>query len=156
MKKIIVTGGLGFIGSNLIELLIKKNFKVLNIDKVTYSSNFYNNKEFVSTKNYRFIKCDIKDKRIKKILFEKKIFINDVAFSPFHIKSKLKIYKKNSKYRKPGNLMIESLFKRWDIIRSKSIMIGDQKKDELASKKSNIKFQYAENNFYNQVKKLIN
>ena len=72
MKKIIVTGGLGFIGSNLIELLIKKNYKVLNIDKVTYSSNFYNNKEFINSKNYKFIKCDIKDKRIKKILFEYK------------------------------------------------------------------------------------
>ena len=72
MKKIIVTGGLGFIGSNLIELLIKKNYKVLNIDKVTYSSNFYNNKEFINSKNYRFIKCDIKDKRIKKILFKYK------------------------------------------------------------------------------------
>jgi len=34
--KIIVTGGLGFIGSNLIELLIKKNFYVINIDKVSY------------------------------------------------------------------------------------------------------------------------
>ena len=42
MKKIIVTGGLGFIGSNLIELLIKKKYFVINIDKVTYSSNFYN------------------------------------------------------------------------------------------------------------------
>ncbi len=72
MKKIIVTGGLGFIGSNLIELLIKKNYKVFNIDKVTYSSNFYNNKEFINSKNYRFIKCDIKDKRIKKILFKYK------------------------------------------------------------------------------------
>ncbi len=72
MKKIIVTGGLGFIGSNLVELLIKKNYKVLNIDKVTYSSNFYNNKEFKNSKNYRFIKYDIKDKRIKKILFEYK------------------------------------------------------------------------------------
>ena len=46
MKKVIVTGGLGFIGSNLIELLLKKNFYVINIDKVTYSSNFYNTKEF--------------------------------------------------------------------------------------------------------------
>ena len=42
MKKVIVTGGLGFIGSNLIDLLIKKNYFVINIDKVTYSSNFYN------------------------------------------------------------------------------------------------------------------
>ena len=41
MKKIIVTGGLGFIGSNLIKLLLKKNYFVLNIDKVTYSSNFF-------------------------------------------------------------------------------------------------------------------
>ena len=50
MKKIVVTGGLGFIGSNLIELLIKKNYFVINIDKVTYSSNFYNVKEFKSLK----------------------------------------------------------------------------------------------------------
>ncbi len=69
MKKIIVTGGLGFIGSNLIDLLLKKNYKVLNIDKVTYSSNFYNTKEFSKSKNYKFIKCDIKNKRIKNILF---------------------------------------------------------------------------------------
>ena len=38
-KNIIVTGGMGFIGSNLVNLLVKKNFKVINIDKVTYSSN---------------------------------------------------------------------------------------------------------------------
>ena len=46
MKKIIVTGGLGFIGSNLIQLLINKKYKVINIDKVSYSSNFYNTKEY--------------------------------------------------------------------------------------------------------------
>ena len=50
MKKIVVTGGLGFIGSNLIELLIKKNYFIINIDKVTYSSNFYNIKEYKSSK----------------------------------------------------------------------------------------------------------
>ena len=72
MKKIIVTGGLGFIGSNLIDLLISKNYYVINIDKVTYSSNFYNVREHKRSKNYKFLKCDIKDKIIKKILFKYK------------------------------------------------------------------------------------
>ena len=72
MKKVIVTGGLGFIGSNLVELLIRDGFKVINIDKITYSSNFYNVKEFKNIKNYKFIKCDISDKKLKKIIFEYK------------------------------------------------------------------------------------
>ena len=42
MKKVIVTGGYGFIGSNLINLLIKKKYYVINIDNCSYSSNNYN------------------------------------------------------------------------------------------------------------------
>ena len=72
MKKIIVTGGLGFIGSNLIDLLIKKNFSVINIDKISYSSNFYNLKEYNNSNKYKFIKCNIGDKKFKKILFKYK------------------------------------------------------------------------------------
>jgi len=68
MKRFIVTGGYGFIGSNLIKLLLKKNFKVLNIDNLSYSAQKYNLKE-VSNKNYSFKKIDINDKkRISKIL----------------------------------------------------------------------------------------
>jgi len=67
MKKIIVTGGLGFIGSNLIELLLKKNFYVINIDKGTYSSNLYNTKDFKKSKKYKYIKLDISDKKLGKI-----------------------------------------------------------------------------------------
>ncbi len=67
MKKIIVTGGLGFIGSNLIELLLKKKYKVINVDKATYSSNFYNVREFQKNRNYSFIRCDISSKRLSKI-----------------------------------------------------------------------------------------
>ena len=44
-KKIVVTGGLGFIASNLIEKLLKQNYKVINVDKISYSSNFYNIRE---------------------------------------------------------------------------------------------------------------
>ena len=69
MKKIIVTGGLGFIGSNLIKLLIKKNYFVVNIDKVNYASNFFNTKNFSKNKNYKFVKLDINNKsKFKKIL----------------------------------------------------------------------------------------
>ena len=68
-KKIIVTGGLGFIGSNLIDLLLKKKFQVINIDKITYSSNFYNTVEYKNNRNYKFIKCDLNNKKkLQKIL----------------------------------------------------------------------------------------
>ena len=70
MIKIIVTGGLGFIGSNLIHLLIKSKYQVLNLDKINYSSNFYNIKEISKNKKYKFIKCDIANKKkLIKILF---------------------------------------------------------------------------------------
>ncbi len=63
MKKIIVTGGNGFIGSNLINLLRKKNFYIINIDKNTYLKNSYLLKN-LKNKNYKFFKLDINDKKI--------------------------------------------------------------------------------------------
>ena len=70
MKKVVVTGGLGFIGSNLIDLLINKKYFVINIDKITHSSNFYNTRNFKNSKNYKFIKLDIRNKKLKAILFK--------------------------------------------------------------------------------------
>ncbi len=68
MKRFIVTGGYGFIGSNLIKLLLKKKFKVLNIDKLSYSAQKYNLKD-IKSKNYIFKKIDINNKKeILKIL----------------------------------------------------------------------------------------
>ena len=73
MPNIVVTGGLGFIGSNLISLLIKKKYNVINIDKVTYSSNFYNTLNFKNSTKYSFIKCDLNQKsKLSKIFFKHK------------------------------------------------------------------------------------
>jgi len=76
MKTAIVTGGLGFIGSNLIKTLIKNNYFIINIDKVTYSSNFENIP--CDIKNYKFYKLDInqqdKFKDILKKYHPNKIF----------------------------------------------------------------------------------
>ena len=67
MKTVIVTGGLGFIGSNLIKILNKKKYFVINIDKVTYAANFRNIP--ANIKNYKFYKQDINNKNfLKKIL----------------------------------------------------------------------------------------
>ena len=71
MQKILVTGGLGFIGSNLIKQLLEKNFYVINVDKVSYASNFYNTKEYISNKKYKFFKLDIQNKKkLERILFK--------------------------------------------------------------------------------------
>ena len=59
MKKFIVTGGSGFIGSNLIKYLLEKKYFVINVDKLTYSANPYNLKKLTYSNNYKFYKIDI-------------------------------------------------------------------------------------------------
>ena len=69
MKKVVVTGGSGFIGSNLVKYLLKKKYFVINIDKLSYSANPYNVKNLNKNKNYVFFKVDLNNKKkIIKIL----------------------------------------------------------------------------------------
>ena len=67
MKKVIVTGGNGFIGSNLVCFLLKKNYYVINIDKNKYSKRSYLLKN-LDKKKYKFYKLDINSKKIFDIL----------------------------------------------------------------------------------------
>lgn len=71
MKRILVTGGSGFIGSNFIQYLLKKSedIFILNLDKLTYAGNPDNLKNVAKNKNYKFIKGDICNQELVEYLF---------------------------------------------------------------------------------------
>ena len=58
MKKILITGGAGFIGSHLVKHFVKtyNDYKIYNLDKLTYAGNLDNLKEIEDFPNYEFIK----------------------------------------------------------------------------------------------------
>jgi dTDP-glucose 4,6-dehydratase len=78
MNKIIITGGSGFIGSNLVNYFLKKNYLVINIDKLSYSGINYNMSN-INKKNYFFIKSDINNK--KKVIAALNKFKPSVIFN---------------------------------------------------------------------------
>ncbi len=82
-KIILVTGGLGFIGSNFIEYFIKKhpNYQIVNLDKLTYAGELSNLKSIGNHSNYTLIKGDICDKTLVENLFEKYSFSGVIHFA---------------------------------------------------------------------------
>ena len=62
-KTIVITGGAGFIGSHVVRLFVNKypEYKVINLDKLTYAGNLANLKDVENKPNYRFVKMDICD-----------------------------------------------------------------------------------------------
>ena len=95
-------------------------------------------------------------KKIKEKLEKLNIYFNDVQYSPFHPKAKMKRFRRESAMRKPGNQMIKNIMLNWDVNKKKSFMIGDKETDKLATKKSKLKYYYAEKNFYDQVRLMVN
>ena len=76
MKKILVTGGSGFIGSHVVRLLVNNypDYLIVNLDKLTYAGNPENLFDIEKKPNYQFVKLDITDENAIFHLFEKHQF----------------------------------------------------------------------------------
>ena len=82
MKRILVTGGAGFIGSNFIEHLLNDNtILVYNLDKLTYAGNLDNLKSIENHERYHFIQGDICDRTLVESLFVKHKITDVIHFA---------------------------------------------------------------------------
>ena len=86
MKNILITGGAGFIGSHLVRLMVNKypEYRIVNLDKLTYAGNLANLKDIENMSNYKFVKADICDREaIDQVFVEEQpdIVLQDVDFS---------------------------------------------------------------------------
>lgn len=76
MKTILITGGAGFIGSHVVRLFVNKypDYKIVNLDKLTYAGNLNNLKDIENKPNYEFVKGDIVDEDFILQLFKERQF----------------------------------------------------------------------------------
>jgi dTDP-glucose 4,6-dehydratase len=71
MKKLLITGGAGFIGSHVVRLFVNKypDYRIYNLDKLTYAGNLENLRDIQDKSNYEFVKGDITDAAFIQDLF---------------------------------------------------------------------------------------
>ncbi len=82
MKKILVTGGAGFIGSNFVRHILGcRDYEIINLDKLTYAGNRENLRDIENHKNYTFIQGDIADQKFIQDLFETEKFDGVINFA---------------------------------------------------------------------------
>ena len=82
MKKILITGGAGFIGSHVVRRFVNlyPEYQIINLDKLTYAGNLLNLKDIEKKENYRFIKADIVDSG-----FINELFLSENIHSVIHL-----------------------------------------------------------------------
>tara|TARA_Y100001970_G_scaffold292668_1_gene435023 strand:+ start:9771 stop:10979 length:1209 start_codon:yes stop_codon:yes gene_type:complete len=125
-----------------LQFLIKKKYHIFLVtNQAGIAKKKFSEERFINFHRY-----------LKYIFHLKQIYFDDVQYCPYHPKGKVKKFKKFSNYRKPGNLMVKKIEKNWIINKKKSFMIGDKISDKLCSIKSNLYFEFAKENFFNQVK----
>jgi dTDP-glucose 4,6-dehydratase len=83
MKKILVTGGAGFIGSNFVKYMLSEHpdYKIINLDVLTYAGNLENLTDIEDNPNYVFVKGDIANRELVKDLFDTYDFDTVVNFA---------------------------------------------------------------------------
>lgn len=127
IKKILVTGGCGFIGSNFLNKMVLKHKKTkfLNIDKLTYAGKIENLNKIKSLKNYNFLKIDICNySKLQKVVknFKPQIVVHFAAES--HVDNSIK---------SPGEFIQSNIFGTYNILRSinKKIFLIHVSTDEV-------------------------
>jgi dTDP-glucose 4,6-dehydratase len=75
-KKVLITGGAGFIGGNFVQYMVNKysRYEIVNLDLLTYAGDLTKHSEIENNENYRFVKVDIADKDSIMSLFEEEKF----------------------------------------------------------------------------------
>ena len=128
-----------------LKFLKNKNYYIFIItNQAGIGKGIYTKKQFYKLHN-----------EIKKKLQKINIYFDDINFCPYHPNAIIKKYRKNTELRKPGNLMIKQILKKWHVNKNNSFMIGDKITDKICANKSNLYFEFAKKNFYQQMKNIL-